>query len=205
MSLYLKSLLLSLLILVFVLFATKESKWPVSTHQGFIASDTLRLQTDQSVLTWKGTKMAGLGKHEGTVDLNNGYLIKSGNGKYVGEIVVDMKTIEATDIPVHETVPRKRLVEHLKSEDFFHVSKFQFSVLRISTMVVDGEKATIDAMLEIKGKSLPVRFTGNFRERILTGKMSLDRFRWDIAYRGNWLDRTFVDRKFTLGYSLVFY
>ena len=58
------------------------------------------------------------GMHEGTVKLSTGHLLLRDGKIMGGEFIADMNSISITDIPSHEPVPRRRLRNHLKSEDF---------------------------------------------------------------------------------------
>ena len=60
-----------------------------------------------SKIHWKGTKMRGLGKHEGEVNLKEGYFLIEENKIVGGKFIIEMNTINVTDIPKHETVPRR--------------------------------------------------------------------------------------------------
>ncbi|MEO7522383.1 MAG: hypothetical protein ABIW79_11260, partial [Gemmatimonas sp.] len=92
-----------------------------SVAQSPIAQSPAHLTVDirRSVVRWKGTKFRGRGKHEGTVHLASGALSVCGATVCGGTFVLDMRSIAVTDIPVHETVPRTRLANHLNSRDFF--------------------------------------------------------------------------------------
>ena len=105
------------------------------------------IDINQSEVHWKGTKMRGMGKHEGIVQIKSGYLEIKNEELYGGKIILDMNTIMVTDIPEHEPVPRKRLNNHLKSDDFFGVEEYpeaEFSIKKIVDQndhqaIVEGE------------------------------------------------------------------
>jgi len=56
------------------------------------------LDTTASVVKWKGTKFFGLGKHEGIVRLRHGYVALQGSRPVGARFVVNMRSIEVTDI-----------------------------------------------------------------------------------------------------------
>ena len=68
--------------------------------------------------------MRGAGKHEGKIALKSGYFITQNGQLKGGKFIVDMQTIEVTDIPKHDPIPRNNLKNHLKNADFFDVGKF---------------------------------------------------------------------------------
>jgi len=65
---------------------------------GAVKADTLVLDTTASVVKWKGTKFFGLGKHEGIVRLSHGYVALQGSRPVGARFVVNMRSIEVTDI-----------------------------------------------------------------------------------------------------------
>jgi hypothetical protein len=68
----------------------------------------LALDVERSTIRWRGTKFWGLGKHEGTVRLKGGaFCVRQGRVLH-GWFEADMRTIEVTDIPASEPVPRRR-------------------------------------------------------------------------------------------------
>lgn len=106
---------------------TKSS--PTDVH---INSDTLRLDMSRSIIHWKGTKMKGLGKHEGQIELEDGFFTITNSLLTGGHFIANMNSIEVTDIPAHEPVPRRRFNDHMKSEDFFDTATYPVSKFEIT-------------------------------------------------------------------------
>ena len=169
--------------------------------------DTLQIDVSKSKIFWKGTKMMGLGKHEGEITIQNGFLLTQNNVLSGGEITVDMNTITVTDIPETDPIPIRNLTNHLKSPDFFDVDKYPYSNFQITKVepTLNG-KFQISGLLDLKGITNPVLFEAEqISEDRFSASLEIDRFDWDIAYSGSWIDRTLVDREIQLWIELVGY
>ncbi|MBB6326458.1 polyisoprenoid-binding protein YceI [Algoriphagus iocasae] len=169
--------------------------------------DTLKIDVSKSNIFWKGTKMMGLGKHEGEIAIQNGFLLIQNNALSGGEITVDMNTITVTDIPETDPIPIRNLTNHLKSPDFFDVDKYPYSNFQITKVepTLNG-KFQISGLLDLKGITNSVLFEAEqISEDRFSASLEIDRFDWDIAYSGNWIDRTLVDREIQLRIELVGY
>lgn len=166
--------------------------------------DTLWIDLAQSQLLWKGTKMRGLGKHEGEIAFQKGYLLGIGNQWTGGYFEIDMEKIRVTDIPETDPIPIKNLTDHLKNEDFFDVGRFPVSTFTlIEVKRIQTGNLEFKGNLEIKGISKMIRFEGIKKENQLVATFSIDRFEWNIAYEGSWADRTLVDRNIEFRVRLV--
>lgn len=165
-----------------------------------VLGDTIFVDTESSKIKWKGTKMRGLGKHEGTVDLKSGYLILSGEDISGGEFIIDMHSIDVTDIPEHEPVPRRNLINHLKSEDFFAVGQYPEAHLKLTSV---ESSLKIQGLLSMHGITNPIEFEASKNDQGYEAMMIIDRFKWNVAYEGSWIDRTLVDREIELSINLV--
>ena len=169
--------------------------------------DTLKIDVSKSKILWKGTKMMGLGKHEGEITIQNGFLLTQNNVLSGGDIKVDMNTITVTDIPETDPIPIRNLTNHLKSPDFFDVDKYPYSNFQITKVepTLNG-KFQISGLLDLKGISNPVLFEAEqISEDRFSASLEIDRFDWDIAYSGSWIDRTLVDREIQLRIEIVCY
>ncbi len=203
-----KAILYLILILVCSIFTLTQSF--ESSRSDFVelneskstgASDTLELDIGRSKIFWKGTKMMGLGKHEGEIEVENGFLFFQDNTLSGGKVSVDMETITVTDIPKTDPIPIRNLTNHLKSPDFFDVDKYPLSHFQITKIqLTQNGKFQISGLLTLKGISNPVSFAAEkiSKERF-SAAVKIDRFDWDIAFSGSWVDRTLVDREFNFG------
>lgn len=169
-----------------------------------VLADTLNAIPVESTIAWKGTKMRGLGKHEGEVGLQNGMFFTNGTVITGGFFSVNMEAITVTDIPEHEIVPRRRLINHLKSEDFFNTVAYPKASLKINSATHHGSgNYSFRGDLTMRGVTESVEFDGYFNGNTFTTNFEIDRFKWDVAYSGSWVDRTFVDRDIQLSIEIA--
>ncbi len=172
-------------------------------EQNSLQKDSLQVDLSNSTIHWKGTKMGGAGKHEGQIQLQNGYFLTDLTKIVGGKFTMDMNSIQVTDIPEHEPVPRKRFNDHMKSEDFFNVKRYptsEFSITEIENLTNDS--ILISGNLTIKDITKSIKFKAISREKEFSTKFTFDRFEWNIAYEGNWADKTLVDKDIELSIKL---
>ena len=167
---------------------------PLSLHVG--DEKYFIIDTKQSVVTWKGSSVQGA--HSGYVYISKGELMIENGQLLGGRAEIDMNTIEDSD---HGR--DNNLIMHLKDPDFFDVKRFPFSTIEITKVVsINGENKTITGNLTIKGIAHPVTFPAiiGFKDGIVkaTGKLIIDRTKWDVRYNSgkfydNLADRTISD------------
>lgn len=168
-----------------------------------VAQEIVQVPIDikKSEVKWKGTKMRGLGKHEGILSIKSGYFETKDGEFFGGRIIFDMNSITVTDIPKREPIPRRRLNDHLKSDDFFGVEKYpeaEFLIVKVlkkekQNIIVEGElsirdvKDRITVLLELSQDKSVIRS--------ISSKLEFDRFNWNVGYKGSWAERTLVDKE----------
>lgn len=155
-----------------------------------MSQNSLTVATAESKATWTGTKVMGF--HQGTVKLKDGRVIMH-HGKLVGgNFTIDLTTIECTDIPASDPIPKKKLETHLKSDAFFDVTKFPtatFVIKEVSNHPEDAQKLLVRGDLTIKGITREVKIqiepsTQSDRLFITQASIRFDRQRWGVAYKG---------------------
>lgn len=162
---------------------------------------------EQSMVRWTGTKIRG--KHEGTVTLQSGELCIRQSRIVRAGFVADMRSIRITDIPEHETVPRKLLRDHLTGETFFDVERYPQAVLTINEVRhEDGSTYAIDGTLTMRGVNRLVSFQARVPElssdRVTAhATLKVDRTQWGMRYRFADPRGLVVDDEFTLDLTLV--
>ena len=169
----------------------------------------LRVDTARSVIRWKGTKFWGLGKHEGIVRLASGSLHVAGDAIVGGMFAIDMNTIEVTDIPKSDPIPRRRLRNHLMHDDFFAVATYptaRFTLTDVRRGQADVHHITGD--LTLRGQTHPVTFDAEIprlSERAVeaSARFRINRQRWGVAYRGSRLTNDLVDDTIHLELMLI--
>lgn len=172
-------------------------------EQNSLMKDTLQVDISNSSIHWKGTKMQGAGKHEGQIHLQNGYFLTDQNKLVGGRFTMNMNTIQVTDIPEHEPVPRKRFNDHMKSEDFFYTEKYptsEFTITEIQNLANDT--ILVSGNLTIKDIMKNISFKATNGEKEFSTKFTFNRFEWNIAYEGSWTDKTLVDSNIELTINL---
>ena len=158
-------------------------------------ADTIAVNLKTSVIQWKGTKLKGLGKHEGEVSLQSAFLLQNDQLINGGEFVLNMNSISVTDIPESEPVPRKNLTNHLKDKDFFAVDEHPFSYFKIlNTNRLNADSLLIRGNLTIKGITKSVSFTALRKEDSIDARFHIDRYRWEI-YTDSSLNSALLDRE----------
>ncbi|MEP3389017.1 MAG: YceI family protein [Reichenbachiella sp.] len=157
--------------------------------------DTVRINLVKSNIYWKGTKMLGAGKHEGEIEIESGYLVTKNNLLINGSCLADMTTIGVTDIPEHESVPKNNLNNHLKSSDFFDVEKFPTSEFKITNVrQITSDSLLISGNLTLKDITKNLEFGAKYQDKLFSTKFTFDRLQWNVAYEGNFADKTLVDK-----------
>lgn len=156
-----------------------------SSLHAFTQEQQSKLVADPSgsKVEWTGKKLTG--EHYGELKLASGELVLV-NGKIAhGKFEMDMTTITCTDIT--DSKSNKRLVDHLKSEDFFSVSRYprtQFVITSAKSKGIDEYEVTGD--LTIKGKthaiSFPVRLTKNNDGWYSRATLTFDRSKYDVKF-----------------------
>lgn len=151
------------------------------------------IDTTKSIVEWTGAKPSG--EHNGTVDLKKGKLLVQNGNIVAGKFMMDMNSI--TNLDLEDTEWNQKLVDHLKSSDFFNTAEYQESIFEITEVKpYDGEYLDDDVIpthwitgnLTIKGISKSVTFPADVQisDTKITAKTSqflIDRTDWDIKYQ----------------------
>lgn len=169
----------NILFLIFFSFITVFSFSQVS----------VKANTKSSSIKWTGAKVTST--HEGTIKLKSGELIID-EGKLVGgEFIIDMTSIETTDM---DAVNNAKLDKHLKANDFFGVEKYPTTLIKITEATyISGSKYKVIADVTIKNITHSVSFdaevkiNNNSYEAIAA--IVFDRTKYDIKYNsGSYFD-----------------
>ena len=166
----------------------------ISTCLNCFGQEVLKINTSKSKIKWIGEYTFYFGGHNGNIQFKNGHFLKSNDVIMGGEFIIDMNSITCNDIEVADA--NESLVNHLKNEDFFNVSKFPTSKLVIhSVKYEDKTHMTIHADLTIKGITHPIVFQAeaNYEKQQLTTKFKIDRMKWGVSYNGQLRDGAISD------------
>lgn len=147
-----------------------------------------QLLADKSNLKWHAKKVTG--EHFGTLKLNNGTLTVANNKLTGGAFEMDMSSIANTDIKDAEY--RDKLINHLKSDDFFGVEKFPTATFKITKVQPIANAAagqpnyTVTGDLTVKGNTHPLTFpaTVTVKNGVATAKadVTVNRAKYDVRY-----------------------
>ncbi len=138
-----------------------------------------KIDLKKSKIEWLGQKVGG--EHFGTIQLKSGEIILSKEEKIIGgEFIVDMSTIECTDLIGRG---KQSLESHLKDEDFFDIQKYPTSKLQITS----SDKKKIYGTISIKGSSEPIEFDYQLQSRggqyIIFSEIKINRTKFNISYK----------------------
>ena len=115
-----------------------------------IVTDSYSAKIEKSTIQWKGFKPTG--SHNGLISISNGTLVANGNNVITGSFTVDMKSITVLDSD------NQKIVNHLKSDDFFEVNMFPTAKFDITgSKKVDGINH-IKGFVTIKGVRKEISF-----------------------------------------------
>ncbi len=164
-------------------FAAKGKK---ATQAAPAAEMKVAFDPATSIIKWHGKKVTG--KHDGEIKITEGSLSMAGEELKGGEFTIDMGSITDTDLT--DAAYNKKLITHLKSDDFFNVEKFPTAVLKIknakSVHGFTGPTYEVTADLTIKGKTNEVKFPAMIKTKdgktTATANITIDRTKWDIKY-----------------------
>lgn len=159
----------------------------------------MKVDTKKSTVKWHGEKVTG--EHFGTINIKGGKLIWKSNKITGGEIIIDMTSIENTDL--EDADYKAKLEGHLKSDDFFGVEKYPTAKLKIkSSSAFKDNKAIVKGQLTIKETTLPIEFSVQKEGNRFMAEIVIDRSKYDVRYGSgsffdNLGDKTIYD-EFTL-------
>jgi polyisoprenoid-binding protein YceI len=160
-----------------------------------------------SKIEWIGTKVSGY--HTGEINVKDGELFVKDSTLSSGKFTMNMTSIQVTGPAGSDTAQNRKLLNHLKSPDFFDVAAHPDAVFEITGVSpftgtvkdsldprqesigrykVANPTHTISGNLTIKGTTKNIEFpaavtiTGNTVDAI--AKFNIDRTAWNITYPG---------------------
>lgn len=166
-----------------------------------------KIDIKSSSIAWTGKKV--LGSHKGTIKLKSGHLNMDGEKLTGGEFVVDMTTINVTDLSGEN---KGKLEGHLKSDDFFGIDKHPTAKLVITkatkNIKSNEEGYSIAGDLTIKGTTNPVKFNMVIIDDTASSVLKIDRTKYGVRYgSGSFFDNlgdNTIDDIFELDVTLKF-
>ncbi len=135
-----------------------------------VATSTFAVDASASSVNWRGFKLGGLYDHTGTVTVKKGSVELKGDKVVGGEVVIDMTTIDNTDLK-DDAEKKAKLEGHLGAPDFFDVANHTTATFKITS--VEGKNAK--GNLTVRGITLPVTATLN-ETVVADGTVKVDAF-----------------------------
>ncbi len=151
-----------------------------------------------SSFTWRGSKITG-DYHAGQVSPESSSLTLVAGKIESGEVVFAMNSITVSDL---DGEWKDKFLGHIKGPDFFDVSKFPTTTLKLSSI----KNGTAAGELTVKGVTQPISFTVKHVDATYVGKATFDRTKFGITFGsgsffenlGDKLINDAVDVEFTL-------
>ena len=142
---------------------------------------------------WWGYKIAKTeaSSHDGTVNVKNGTVVLKKNALVGGTFVLDMTSINATDL---QGEYQQKLNGHLKNGDFFEVEKYPIATFKIKKKKKGANgKSIVTGNLTAKGKTNAVSFPAKISVKngvvtLESDKFTINKQKWDIAYKSTMQD-----------------
>lgn len=166
------------------------------------AATTYKVDSEATKVEWVGKKVAG--PHNGFVKVQEGTINVTGDRITSGTVIIDMNSITNTDLTDAEY--NKKLVEHLKSKDFFDTETYKTATLTIKDSKKTAKGLEITADLKIKDINQPVKFTATDVKAAgdtFTAKstISVDRTKYGVVYNAGKGDQSVMKK---LGDKLIY-
>lgn len=145
---------------------------------------TYKVVTTATSMEWSAKKVTG--KHNGLVKVISGDLTLDGVNVKGGSFEIDLTSITVEDIK--DPGSNGKLLNHLKSDDFFSVEKFPTAKFVISSVTPkSGSTYSVKGKLTIKGITQDIEFPADIafqgKDMTATAKIKIDRTKFNIRYR----------------------
>ena len=148
-----------------------------------------------SLIRWAASKPTAT--HSGIIKIQSGNLFVDGNSVTGGSFTIDVTSLKNVDLS-NDPTQQGKLEGHLKSPDFFDVTKFPTArfvitsiepyqadssqgVIKNSTHLVKGNLSLKDSTKNI---SFPARITVDEKTLSASADFNIDRTLWGINYKG---------------------
>lgn len=169
---------------------TSDSTEVNKTEQTAATGVSHKIDIENSVVNWKGTKPAGT--HTGTIKFSDGEAFVTDGKLQGGKFVLDMNSITVTDLKSGDE--KEDLEAHLKgtgdkaAEDhFFNVAKYPKGSFEITKVEEVNGKYTITGNLTLKDITKPVTVPASIVQddssiTLTSDAFTINRTEWNINY-----------------------
>jgi len=151
------------------------------------AQEKYDVDISNSMLEWEGRKVTG--EHNGTINLKSGSLHMENGRLSSGEFSIDMTSIVNLDLEDQEY--NKKLVDHLKSDDFFSVETYPVAKFKVTDVKNYRDSETeanylVIGDLTIKGITHSIEFPAVVKSEngkvTASAKIEVDRSKYNVRY-----------------------
>jgi len=159
-----------------------------------------------SKLSWKGEHYFSSKSHNGEIKIAEGKISLSGSHLNSGSIMVDVNSLTNKDLTNKEE--NKKLVNHLKSEDFLFAERFPTASMVIKEYAKNENKDLLVAAVTIRGitneEAFPIELERSNDQTIsIRGKLKIDRE--DYGIMDGWsLMNLMLEDEFMLNFTVTF-
>ena len=202
------TLLLTLSIFALQSFACKNCGSSSKKNTSSSIEKNIKKDIDilKSSVLWLGKKVTG--SHEGNISIKEGYLNFDNNTFTGGYIVIDMSTIECTDL---DGESKRNIEGHLSSDDFFSVKKYPNATLEVINTEKTKDstnKYRVTAVLDIKDIKNNIEFEAVVDKGLAKVELVIDRTKYNVKYgSGSFFDNLgdkMIYDDFNLSVSLTY-
>ncbi len=142
------------------------------------------VDSKSSSLLWTGKKVTG--EHHGAVQIASGELLLTGKLVTQGSFEIDLTTLTVNDIT--DKASNEKLVNHLKSDDFFGATKFPKANFVLSSISKkSGNEFDVKGKLTIKGITNDIEFPAVIiqegKKLTANAKITVDRTKFGIKFK----------------------
>jgi polyisoprenoid-binding protein YceI len=128
----------------------------------------------KSTITWTGYGEIGGYSLTGTINLKNGNFKIENDQVKNGFIIIDMNSLNHSDM---------HLKEHLKGKDFFEVTKYPTATFTVlSSKNIENAEIEVLGNLTIKKVTKPIAIKMKQNQNIFTGKITINRTVFGVQY-----------------------
>lgn len=160
-----------------------------------------QVDTNSSKVKWTGYHLAKSYEHTGFVNIKEGSITVENGQLTGGNVVIDMTTITNSDLTKQKD--NKKLVDHLKSPDFFNVQEHPEATLEISSVSGSGSGLKVSGNITIRGITKPIDFNvSQVSEKNYTANITVNRTEFEVMY-GWKLENAILGGDFDLEINLV--
>lgn len=137
------------------------------------------VEISDGIILWKGSKLT-TDSHEGTLNISKGALSFDGDTLTGGTFTVDMNSIVCTDLSGGSA---KKLVGHLKSDDFFGVAEHPEATLTITNAKKTNDGYNVTGDFTIRGITHAENFILKLNGNKATADLEIDRSKYNVKFR----------------------